>query len=137
VETENPAIVWRKFGEGEVIWVAGPLEMVGEERHREFFLRLIRSLVGDDFSFEIDAPKVVEMTMFKQEEGYIINLLNFQSELPNIPVFDIKVRIRKDGKAFKKALMLPEEVDLQIKEKKGFWEIEVPRLDTFLMIRII
>jgi hypothetical protein len=95
VETENPAIVWRKFGKGEVIWVAGPLEMVGEERHREFFLSLIKELVNGDFSFEVDAPKAVEMTMFKQEEGYIINLLNFQSELPNIPVFDIKVRIRK------------------------------------------
>jgi len=137
VETEHPAIVWRKFGNGEVIWVAGPLEMVGEERHREFFLRLIRSLVGEGFSFEVDAPKAVEMTMFKQEDGYIINLLNFQSELPNIPVFDMKVRIKKDGKAFKKALILPEEVDLPIKEKEGFWEIEVPRLDTFLMIKIV
>jgi hypothetical protein len=137
VETENPAIVWRKYGKGEVIWVAGPLEMVGEERHREFFLRLIKDLVKDDFSFEVDAPKAVEMTMFKQDDGYIINLLNFQSELPNIPVFDIKVRIRKDGKSFKKALILPDEVELPIKENKEFWEIEVPRLDTYLMIKVM
>jgi len=94
-------------------------------------------LVNGDFSFEVDAPKAVEMTMFKQEEGYIINLLNFQSELPNIPVFDIKVRIRKDGKDFRKALVLPEEVDLPIREREGFWEIEVPRLDTYLMIKVV
>jgi hypothetical protein len=111
--------------------------MVGEERHREFFLRLIKELVKDDFSFEVDAPKAVEMTMFKQDDGYIINLLNFQLELPNIPVFDIKVRIRKDGKSFKKVLMLPDEVDLPIKENKEFWEIEVPRLDTYLMIKVM
>jgi alpha-L-fucosidase len=137
VETDYPAIVWRKFGEGEVIWAAGPLEMVGEERHRGFFIRLIKSLVSDGFSFEAEAPKSVEITMFKQKEGYVINLLNFQSELPNIPVFYIKIRIKRDGKSLTKALLLPEEITLPIHERDGFIEVEVPRLDTYLMIAVI
>ena len=137
VETNYPAIMWRKFGRGEIIWTAGPLEMVGEERHREFFIRLIRNLVRDGFSFEAEAPKSVDITMFKQKEGYVINLLNFQSELPNIPVFGIKMRIKRDGKSLTKALLLPEETVLPIHERDGFIEVEVPRLDTYLMIAII
>ncbi len=136
VETQHPAIVWRKFGKGEVIWVAGPLEMVEQEAHRGLFIRLIRGLVKEGFTFETNAPKCVEITMFKQEGRYIINVLNFQSELPNIPVSDIKLRVKKNGEPLKRAVILPSEAPLPIEVKEEYLELSLPPINTFLMIAI-
>jgi len=138
VDTDYPAIIRRRFGEGEVVWVAGPLEMVEYKTHRELFIRLIRSLVKEGFSFEVDAPESVEVTMFHQQENrrYIVNLLNFQQELPNIPISDIKLRIKTEDKTFSKVVILPEEVSLNFESREGYLEVGIPRLDTFLMLGI-
>jgi len=134
--TDYPAIIRKRYGEGEVIWCAGPLEMMGEERHRGFFLRLLKSLVKEGFIFEADAPKSVEITMFRKEEGYIVNLLNFQTDLPNIPVFGIKLRIKVGDRAISKALLLPSGTSLPFEVRNQDIELEIPRLDTFLMLWI-
>jgi len=112
--------------------------MVEHEIHRELFVRLIKSLVKEGFSFEVDAPKSVEVIMFYQEEKrrYIVNLLNFQQELPNIPVFGIKLRIKTEDKTFSRVVILPEETPLNFEKREGYLEIEIPRLDTFLMLGI-
>lgn len=138
VNTEYPSLIKRKFGKGEVVWSAGPLEMVEQEVHRALFIRLIKSLIGDDLSLEVDAPKSVEVTMFHQEEDkrYIVNLLNFQQELPNIPVFDISLKIKANGKLFSRVLILPEEMPLPYEMKQDKLEIRIHRLDTFLMLGV-
>jgi len=138
IDTDYPSIIRRRFGEGEVIWVAGPLEMVEHETHRQLFIRLIKSLVKEGFSLEVDAPKSVEVTMFHQEENnrYVINLLNFQQELPNIPIFNLRLRIKTNGKQFTKVLILPEEVFLPYEIKDNYIEVKIPRLETFLMLGI-
>ncbi len=48
-----------------------------------------------DFQFEIEAPGCVEATLFRQEDRnrYLLSLLNFQQELPNIPINDIRCRL--------------------------------------------
>jgi hypothetical protein len=76
--------------------------------------------------------------MFYQEENrrYIVNLLNFQQELPNIPVSDIKLRIKTEDKTFSRVVILPEEIPLNFESREGYLEIEIPRLDTFLMLGI-
>jgi len=38
---------------------------------------------------------------------YLINVLNFQYELPNIPVEGILIKIKLDGKLFGKLVRLP------------------------------
>ncbi len=138
IDTDYPAIIKRNFGRGEVIWVAGPLEIVDSETHRQLFIRLIKSVVREGFSFEAEAPKSVEITMFHQEEDkrYIVNLLNFQQELPNIPVFNLKFRVKSTGKNFSKVLILPEEISLPYEVKGEYLEVEIPRLDTYLMLGI-
>ncbi|MBC7327549.1 beta-galactosidase trimerization domain-containing protein [bacterium] len=136
IMTDYPAIVRNKFGKGEAIWCAGPLEMMSEERHRSFFLRLLKSLVGEELSFQAEAPKSVEITMFKQKGRYIINLLNFQPELPNIPVQGIKLKIKITDERISSVSILPSRRPLPFQIMDGFFEIEIPRLETFMMISL-
>lgn len=59
------------------------------------FISLIEKL-NSNFTFKTDAPQCVEITLFHQPEKhrYIMSLLNFQKELPNIPVHDIHLEIK-------------------------------------------
>lgn len=138
IETEYPSILRRKFGKGEVIWVAGPLEAVDRDLHRDVFVRLIRSLLDGDLSFEVDAPKSIEVTMFRQCEHnrYIVNFLNFQPELPNIPVYNIKFRIKTRGQRFSKVLILPEKIPLDFEIKGDYLETTIPKVGTYLMLGV-
>ena len=133
--TEYPAIVMNHFGKGKVIYVAGDLE--NSDPHRGIFINLIRLLV-ESFSFEADAPKPVEVTLFHQEDKrrFIVNLVNFQKELPNIPVEGIRVRIRLEDKNPRELLLLPEEKVLDYEMRDGFLEFVAPRLETFAMFAL-
>ena len=135
IRTDDPAIAVNRFGEGKSIYVTGELEK--DDSHRDIFINLIR-LLGDRFSFDADAPKSVEVTLFHQEDKqrYIISLINFQKELPNIPVEGIVVRVKLDDKVAKTLMLLPQEQQLDYKLTDGYAEFTVPRLETFAMFAL-
>ena len=133
--TGRPAIVVNRFGGGRAIYVTGDLESA--DPHREVFINLIR-LLAKPFSFEAEAPRVVEVTVFHQADKrrFIVNLVNFQKELPNIPVDGIKVRVRLDGKAPRRLLVLPGERPLDYDVEDCYLEFAAPRLETFAMFAL-
>lgn len=135
INTDHPAVVFNNFGKGKVIYVTGDLE--NSDINRDTFINLLK-LLSSSFTFESDAPKSVEITMFHQEEKnrYIINLINFQRELPNIPVYNIKIRVKLDGKTVKQLIALPEEKEIQY-SKNGYVEFTVAKLETFLMFALV
>lgn len=136
IPTEFPSILLNQYGKGTVIYSAGVLEIMKEDEHRSIFVNLIKLISKKPFFFEVDAPKSVEVTLFNQEgKGrYLINLLNYQPELPNIPVIDIKMKIRLDGKSPQRLMLLPEEKELDFKIRDDYIEFIIPRLETFLML---
>ena len=126
----HPAVVLRRFGQGKVVYVTGDLERA--DTHRDVFVNLLRLLAGP-VSFEADAPKAVEVTAFYQADKgrFLVSLVNFQKELPNIPVSGIKVRVRLDGRAPERLLLLPTEEALSYASTGDTVEFTAPRLDTF------
>ena len=135
VATDYPAVIFNQFGKGKVIYVTGDLE--NTDIHSDIFINLIK-LLSTPFSFEADAPKSVEITMFHQEDKhrFIINLISFQKELPNIPVDGIKVKIRLGNKHIKRLIRLPEEDKVRFEFKDDELEFTAPRLETFLMLAL-
>jgi hypothetical protein len=132
IYTGAPAIVLNRYGRGRTIYVSGDLESAAP--HRELFLNLIR-LLGEPFSFEMEAPKSVEMTLFddRQEQRYVVHLVNLQHELPNIPVDDIRVRVRLNGRVPGRLRVLPEGNELPYAVEKGWAAFTAPRLETYAM----
>ncbi len=135
INTDYPAVVLNQFGKGKVIYVSGDLE--NSDLHRDTFINLIK-LLSSSFSFEADAPKSVEITAFHQKDKrrFIINLINFQKELPNIPVDGIKVKVRLNNGDVKRVIVLPEKKEIDYKIKNDYAEFTVPRLETFLMLAL-
>lgn len=135
VSTNNPAIVVHRFGEGKAIYTSGELEIV--PAHRDLFIRLLRSQ-WNGYLFQADAPGVVEVTAFHQGEKqrYLLSLVNFQSELPNVPVDGITVQVRLDGKTCERVLELPQEQAVAFSVADGYVQFTPSRLDTLGMYTI-
>jgi len=138
ISTDFPSIVLNRYGEGKVIYSAGGIELMKEEDHRAIFINLIRLISQRPYFFEVDAPKSVEVTLFHQKDKkyYLINLLNYQSELPNIPIHEIKIKIKLDNKKPQRLTLLPEETELSFKVEESYIEFILPKLESFSMLRL-
>lgn len=136
--TDFPAIVINKYGKGKAMYVSGSIESMNSEDHRKVFINLLGELLEDPLYFTLDAPKAVEMILLHndEEKRYIISLVNFQKELPNIPVYGIKVRVYLGEKKVEKLMKIPEGEELVYIMNGDYMEFVAPKLDTFLMFSI-
>jgi hypothetical protein len=85
---------------------------------------------------QTNAPKPVEIIVYHQPEKkrFVIHHLNFQAEMPNIPVHDITVHIRLDDSAPAKLKSVPDGRDVAFEINNGFIEYCLARIETFCML---
>jgi hypothetical protein len=135
IPTRNPAVVLNHFGKGRALYVTASLE--SHETCRDTLVALLRYL-GELFSVEAAAPKAVEVTTFHQADRrrFVVNLLNFQKELPNIPVEGVRIRLRLNGSTVRRVVQLPAGTPIGYEERDGCLEFAVPRLETLAMIAV-
>jgi hypothetical protein len=133
--TERPEVVFNQFGKGRTVYCSSLLETI--EGLSESFIRLIRSL-NDTYQYQAEAPAAVEMTMFHQPERrrYVLSLVNFQKELPNIPIEGIKVRLQLGSEGVRSIAQLPGNKLIKHQKKQGATTFTVPRLETLAMFAI-
>lgn len=136
--TDKPSIVVSQYGKGKVLYSAGAIETWSHERLRKTLANLATSLVAKPLHYYTDAPKSVEITLFDQSENkrLVVNLINYQAQLPNIPVYGIKVRINLEGRKVVMLQQVPNlnQVDYMIED--DFIEFVAEKLDIFLMYLI-
>ncbi len=132
VETDYAGLVLHPYGKGMVIYSSSSLESAGYAG--SIFVKLL-GLFQHPYSFEADAPGCVEVTLFRQPEQQrlIINLLNFQKDLPNLPVDGIKVRVRLPGLIPGQLKLAPDDKQVGYRYKDDILEFEAPRLETLLV----
>jgi hypothetical protein len=133
--TDRPEVVLNRFGQGQAIYCASPLESI--ESLGGTVARLVRRL-HNHFAFEADAPAAVELTLFHQPERhrYRLSLVNFQKDLPNIPIAEIPVRLRLPEKVLR-IVALPGDRPITHKEADRVVGFVVPRLETLAMFAAI
>ncbi len=132
--TENPELVENSFGRGRCLYASSPLE--GIDALRRTFVALVKHL-NRVYHFEVDAPACVEATLFHQPERsrYVFALVNFQEELPNIPVQDAKVRLRLPVAA-RAVRALPDGKTLAFRTEGETLTFTFPRLETLALVTI-
>ena len=98
---------------------------------------MVRLLAGES-QFEADAPAVVELTVFHQPERhrYLLSLVNFQKDLPNIPVEGIECRMRPRSETIRRVTRLPDNATIEHATRDGMVSFRVPRLETLAMFAI-
>lgn len=131
--TEQPAVVLQHYGAGRAIYCAADLD--ASEAHRAVLVQLLR-LLAPPPAFEANAPKSVEVTLFEQPDRkrLRVTLVNFQQDLPNIPVEGAAVRVRLQGKTPTRVLLLPAEQPLPFTVDGDYVSFAAPRFDTLAML---
>jgi hypothetical protein len=134
--TDGPAMVHTRYGKGQVVYCAGVMEGMAFDPHRRVFINIVKMLAQKRFAFEAEAPKSIEIILHHQPERnrFIINHINFQAELPNIPVHDLKARIRLDGVKLVRLASVPDGTPVPFVARDDYAEYTAPRVDTFLML---
>jgi hypothetical protein len=135
--TEFPSLVLNRYGKGQAMYAATAFERY--EPIGEIFVRLLEMLSCSPFSFQVEATKTVEVTLFKQtsQGGYLVNFLNFQGELPNLPVRDILVRIKgQNNLNGVDVTLVPSNEAIHFKANGDTLEFTLPLLETFPMVKI-
>lgn len=102
-ETSFPAICENTYGDGKVIYSAGLLEDSNMHDNAELFTALIKRLLGDA-RVTLTAPTCVDYTVYKSDTALKINLLNNQTIYPPIPITEINVDVRLDGRKIKNVI---------------------------------
>jgi hypothetical protein len=134
--TDRPALVLNRYGKGLVIYAAMPIET--NPAYDGIVAGLLRFLAARPFTVEAAAPRAVEITAFHQgrRKRYLVNLLNFQEQLPNIPARGIAVTLRTGRRKVRRVLKLPQEKPLPFRAANGSVTFTVPRLDNFVMAAV-
>ena len=138
IATGLPSIILNRYGKGQVLYAAGVLELGEHESQRRVLMNLLRLLATRPFHFQTDAPGSVEVTLFEQSDRqrYVLNLLNFQEELPNIPIEGLKVQVWMEGRAPVRVVELPEGRAVEYTVRSDYVELTISRLETFSMLAI-
>jgi len=133
--TDEPELVRNRFGEGTAIYSASPIESV--DVLSDMWVRLIRSLETKP-SFEADAPPPVEITLFRQPERnrYILTMVNFQEQLPNIPVDGIRLTLRLEDADVRRVVQLPSGREIDYHRADGSISFTAERLTTLGMYAV-
>ncbi len=132
--TNNPEIVSHRFGKGLAIYCSSPVENL--PTMADAFVRLVRYL-EDEYRFEASAPACVEVTLFHQPERsrYRLSLVNFQDDLPNIPVEGIEITLRLD-EVVQRIVEIPTGKVIPHLPRGGHICFQVPRLTTLGMYAV-
>jgi len=146
--TEYPTAVENKYGKGKVIYFANQPDVlsyeVGHQDPRNALLRSIRYLAGSSIPIESTAPPSVYigLTESRLKPGhYILSLVNTTSgpvrpirEL--IPVNDIRVKLRLDGKSVASHKVLRKQGEVKVKVNGQNLDLNISKLDDFCAIHI-
>lgn len=132
--TDCDSIIKNACKEGVSFYCAGDLETQTTEDHSNLFIKMIRELLSSETQFSSDTHPCVEITAYDRPDGTrIINLLNHQWVLPNVPVYNAKVKIATDSKTVKGLYHAPDDEPVPYTEKDGFITFTVPEITEFQM----
>jgi Hypothetical glycosyl hydrolase 6 len=136
-QTQNPAILRTTYGKGVVLWAAAPLEAAGRPPHGDVVAALIRSL-GGPFSFQSDAPDVVELILFSDAKAgrRTLGILNLQDRFNPLPVGGFQVSIRMPRRP-SQVRTVPEQESLPFSYSDGQVFIGISGVALYRMLEII
>ena len=120
-----------------MVYAAGTLEALHKPDQAAAFLRLLRLLGGEPFSFETDAPHCVELTLYEQaeERRYMLNLVNIQEKLPSVPVYGVQISVRVP-QTVRRIRALPGEREIPFTREEDAVRFTADRIDIFRMFAL-
>jgi hypothetical protein len=124
------------YGRGKCVYLASPLLALQYESQQAFGETLLREYCATQI-LETNAPASVEVTLLRgvRRESRLIGLVNYQKELPNVPVRDLTLSLAFTGEPREVRAVSGGEVEW--KYAAGRLSLKVPVLNVLEMIEVL
>ena len=131
--SENPALVFNRYGKGKALYSSYPLEMMKKQDQNKVLKNLLVGLLPEDTTFKMDVPEHIEVTFLKQTKtgNYLLNVLNDQMAEENLPIYDLKISV-KTAKP-KKVIDAETEKEATYQYKDGYLTVTVDKIKNYKM----
>jgi hypothetical protein len=139
IVTDYTGLSVNKYGKGKCIYISSPVFSLQQDAQQTFGTWLFREHSPSSLIIYTNAPECVEITLLKSssDNAYLAGFVNYQKELPNIPVRDIYAKIRlPDGAIPKSCTRVSDNRKVDFKIEKDTFLIELPLLETIEMFEI-
>ncbi|MDR1532411.1 MAG: alpha-L-fucosidase [Clostridiales bacterium] len=133
--TQRPAVIEHAYGKGRVIYSAAMLEIGRHITQREVFYNMIRR-ISPEYCTQLSGYPSVELTRFDKEDSSMVHILNYQAELPNVPIYNMEFRVKFYGKKVKNVVALPERTKLNYFIDGNAAAITLPELKDYELVQI-
>lgn len=136
--TGCPALTVHNYGAGRCIYLASPVLSTQLEAQEAFGVQLLKQLAPEPM-VETNAPSAMELTVLheSQSNDLLVGLVNYQTELPNIPARDIHIAIRLTDGGPIACRSVMNQKELPFTWEKDVLRITLPYVETIEMIEII
>ncbi len=137
--TEYDGLTLNRFGKGLCVYLYSPLMAAPHHAQQAFAQDLLRKYLASDLDVTCTAPSCVELTVLKATTPncYLLCFVNYQHELPNIPVYHLKITVRvPDGFVPTSCRTVSNGETMQYHVEGGRLTVELPSLNTIEMIEV-
>lgn len=148
-ETFGPAIIRRKFGAGQVIYIGSGLEAIYEEtlndEIRVYFATLLDSILGHSRTYDVPFRPGLMTQLMTSDDAVLLHFLantgNIWQELlvqeTFLPVRDVRARIRVPrNRRVKSAALMRSGNPADWHVQNGWVELTVPRVSIYEAVRM-
>ncbi|MCX6992713.1 MAG: alpha-L-fucosidase [Kiritimatiellaeota bacterium] len=140
VVTDYAGLTANKYGKGQCLYLSSPVFSLQHNAQQTFGTWLFNEYSPSSLVVATNAPECVELTLLKSttRNAYIAGFVNYQKELPNVPVRDLYATIRlPDGVIPKSCRRVSDNKKIAVKIEQGALRLEVPCLETIEMIEVL
>jgi len=135
IKTGYPALMVKKYGKGNVIWSAAPIEHDNRIQYKRILMSLLNTyLPRENYTVYANTSKNVEVVSFRTDGGYLVSIVDLMcsEELLAMPKFKVSVKCGKPAAIVK----LPCKSPIEFNYSNGVAEFEVNDFTMFGMYEI-
>lgn len=127
------------FGKGTCIYLYSSLLALQHTAQQLFGKQLLKKFISSSIIMDTNAPHCVEITLMKgmNKDSYLLSFVNYQPELPNIPIYKIRTTLKlPDNRKPKSCRTVSNGEKICCELAGSKLTFEIPCLDTFEMIEM-
>jgi len=137
--TDYAALTINPYGKGQCIYLYSPLLGTQQDAQQVFSEWLVRHYAPSNMLISTNAPTCVEITFLKSQdrESYLVGFVNYQRELPNVPINDLVTRFKLPGiNVPESCTRVSDGAVLPVTRDDGINTIKIPYLETIEMLEL-
>ncbi len=137
--TDHAGLTVNSFGRGKCIYIYSGFLAQTSHAQQEFGASLFGQFARSRYQLKTNAPQSVEVTLLDStvDATRLLCLVNYQTELPNVPVDGIEVEIRLPlDRAPQTVVCSSDKSPVEFSWKDGLLKLTLDRLETMEMVEI-